>query len=176
MANPKFMFCVDDGLDDSFLPTRAEPLSTGWDVKAAQDYEFNPFDKYKISLGIRAFIPDGWWLELRPRSSTFGKKNLSCLYGVIDQGYEGSILLACQYIPHGICDKITNSDWKMHFKFDLYLEALKIKKGEAIGQLVPVKRQEMDVESISKEGFEQMCKERGAKRGAGGFGSTDAKQ
>lgn len=161
----KFYFCIDDGLDESFLPTKAEPLSTGYDVKAAQNYEFNPFDKHKISLGIKAFIPTGWWLELRPRSSTFGKKDLSCLYGVIDQSYEGDILLACQYIPPGICEKIIDSDQ----------EPLKISKGEAIGQLVPVRRQEMDIQSVSKEEFETMCADRGAKRGAGGFGSSDKK-
>jgi len=97
--NPKFMFCVEDGLDESFLPTKAEELSTGYDAKSAVDIELFPFDVAKISLGIRAFIDQGWWLELRPRSSSFAKKNLSCLYGVIDESYENSILFACQYIP-----------------------------------------------------------------------------
>jgi dUTPase len=82
------------------------------------------------------------------------KKNLHALYGVIDEDYEGNMIFACQYQP-------TNSN-----------NILSIEKGEAVGQLIPVKRQEIVVEQVSNEEYERLCKERSATRGAGGFGST----
>ena len=47
--------------------------------------------------------------------------------------------------------------------------------GEALGQIIPVKRKEMIVESISNEEYNELCKQRNAERGIGGFGSTDVK-
>jgi len=90
---PKYKFLVVNN-DSSFLPRRAESKATGYDVKASIDLSTNKNlnyidmikDKmYKIPLGIKVFCPDGWWLELRPRSSTFVKKEFNCLYGVIDE-------------------------------------------------------------------------------------------
>ena len=52
------------------------------------------------------------------------------------------------------------------------LTDLVINWGDALGQLIPVKRQEMIVEGISNEEYDQLCKERGHSRGANGFGST----
>jgi dUTPase len=93
-------------------------------------------------------------MELRPRSSSFAKKNLHALYGVIDEDYEGNCVFAAQYIPHD------------------YTVALEIQEGEAIGQIIPVKRQEMIVERVTNEEYEKLCKGRQATRGSGGFGST----
>lgn len=170
---PIFKFLLDDGLDETFLPTKAEPNATGWDVRAAEEVWFTPTKPVKIPLGVRCFAPDGWWLELRPRSSTFGKKNIHALYGVIDCSYEGELIFSCQWIPvldSFISKIIQGQDWS-----ELFSHLFKIEKGERIGQLIPVRRQEMKVESITKEQFESLCKERGANRGSGGYGSTGDK-
>lgn len=110
----------------------------------------------KIPLGFRVFCPPGWWLELRPRSSTFAKKNLHALYGVIDEDFEGQMIFAAQFIPE-VAGGLT---------------CLTIQEGEAIGQIVPIRRQEMKIERVSNEEYENFCKERNTTRGAGGFGST----
>lgn len=156
---PIFKFAIRKDLDATrFTPKRGTELSTGWDVSAAIG---NPVilraGQYaKIPLGFRVLPPAGWWLELRPRSSTFAKKQLNCLYGVIDEDYEGECLFACQYIPD----------------ISSLGKDLTINPGDAIGQVVPVKRQEMKVEIVTNEEYETFCQERSAKRGAGGFGST----
>lgn len=105
------------------------------------------------------FAPEGWWMELRPRSSTFAKKQLHSLYGVIDEDYEGQCLFACQYIPD---ISALGSDLKIEF-------------GEAIGQIVPVRRQEMIVQSVTEDEYKELVTSRNLNRGAGGFGSTDKK-
>jgi dUTPase len=157
---PLFQFALRDDLSEDFVPRQGTPLSTGWDVRAAfadgKDLIIRAGRHIKIPLGFRVLAPTGWWLELRPRSSTFAKRHLHALYGVIDEDYEGECIFACQYLPDAT---------------DLYTD-LTIAFGDAIGQIVPVKRQIMEVRQISNEEFAQKCKERSAQRGAGGFGST----
>lgn len=143
--------------DAQFLPVRGTSKSTGWDVRvAAKNLVARPGQYLKIPLGFRVFAPKGWWLELRPRSSTFAKKQLHALYGVIDEDYEGSCIFVCQYIPD----------------LNSFVKDLELAFGEAIGQIVPIKRQEMLIEEASNEEFDLLCKNRNAQRGAGGFGST----
>lgn len=165
MDSPIFKFALREDLQNhpELLPTRAEPKATGWDVRCAEDLVIRPFEKVKIHLGLRGFCPDGWWYEIKPRSSTFTKKNLHALYGTIDETYEGELIFACQYIP----------PMKLEYDgFEWPSPTLELKFGDAIGQLIPIKRQEMIVESISNEEYDNLCRERNSIRGAGGFGST----
>lgn len=172
MNIPTYKFALREDLKDDkrFLPTRAEPDATGWDVRAAM-HDKNALTVFsgqyvKIPLGIRSFCPPGWWYELKPRSSSFAKKGLHALYGTIDQNFENELIFAAQYLPG-----MTQSDGKVEF----YTNKLVIEFGEAIGQIIPVKRQEMLVEEVSNEEYDNLCKVRNGVRGIGGFGSTDRK-
>lgn len=178
MSTPIFKFAVREDLKDcgiDFLPSRAEPFATGWDVRAAfpnrKSVTIRAGEYIKIPLGFRAFCPEGWWYELKPRSSTFAKKYLHCLYGTIDQCFENQLLLAGQYLPNVPLDEfgqIITSLYKPDPEMTLTIEF-----GEAIGQIIPVRRKDMEVVSISNEEYDSLCKSRGAARGTGGFGSTD---
>lgn len=183
---PSFKFCLREDLQENkeFLPTRGEPKATGWDVRVAskEDIVLQPFQKVLIPLGFRAFCPDGWWFELKPRSSTFAKKHLHSLYGTIDEGYEGYLVFACQYIPElefysdytYIADGHSSEDKKIRYlNCDNINTTLTLKFGEAIGQIIPVQRQEMNVEEVSTKEYENLCSKRNGVRGIGGFGSTD---
>lgn len=150
---PVFKFALKEGLSDIYLPTKGSDRASGWDVRSTDKLIIRPGEYVKIPLGFRIFSPPGWWLELRPRSSTFAKKNLHALYGVIDEDYEGMLVFAGQYIP------------QTGF-------SLEIQQGEAIGQIIPIRRQEMKVEMVTNEEYERLCKERNTSRGEGGFGST----
>ncbi len=171
MISPRYVFAVKDGLDTSFVPTRGDSVSTGWDVRAAEDVVLHPTMLVKIPLGIRCFAPEGWWLEIRPRSSTFAKKELSSLYGVVDESYEGELIFACQWLPD-IYKFPAEERSKIYAGNVRAAQTLTIEKGERIAQIVPVKRQEMAVVYASNKLFDEMCENRGLKRGAGGFGST----
>jgi len=158
-----FKFAIREDLEDvaeKFLPQKAEPGSTGWDVRAApknrKPINIKPGEYARIPLGFRALPPEGWWYELRPRSSTFAKKHLNCLYGVIDNSYENEVLLAMQYIPD------------IH---DLG-KTLSIEFGDAIGQIIPIKLVDMEVISVSNIDIDVLYKARAGLRGTGGFGST----
>lgn len=172
-TNPKFKFLLNEDLPGEFLPTRAKPKDTGWDVRSAVPgtMVIKPFQHVLIDLGFRIIAPEGYWLNLKPRSSSFLKLHMNCLYGVIDQSYTGSCMLAAQYIPEVPCVEIKDTFKGSRFKIDesaLY-NPLVISHGDRIGQVVPVKRQEMDVERIFKDEFLDHVKENGER---GGFGHS----
>jgi dUTP pyrophosphatase len=165
---PTFQFALSEGLGDEFLPTKGSERATGWDVRANGDQIIYMGMYAKISLGFRVFTPEGWWLKLSPRSSSFTKKSLHALYGVIDEDYGGQMIFACQYLPEAIGSQQM---------LDIFnYPKLEIKHGEAIGQLIPVRREEMKVRKVSNEEIENLYRERGSKRGSGGFGSTDGRK
>lgn len=167
--NPIFKFAIREDLKDTgtlFLPTRATARSTGWDVRAAvpdrKPLIVEAGQMVKIPLGFRTFCPEGWWFELKPRSSTFAKKHLHCLYGTVDEDYRGELILAAQYMPNYIGHRLSTIEHT----------SLTIEFGEALGQIIPVKLKEMKVEQISNEEYDSLCKNCNAERGVGGFGST----
>jgi dUTPase len=160
MTKPTYKFALRDGLDDNFLPSKGEPHATGWDVRAAfhdkKDLVIKPGEYFKIPLGFRSLPPEGWWYHLHPRSSSFTKKHVHCLIGTVDESWEGETLWAGQYQPDAT---LLTSD-------------LVIKYGEAVAQIIPVRREEMNVMKVSNSELDQAFETRGYGRKTGGFGST----
>jgi len=135
-----------DGLD---LPAYETLGAAGMDVRAAipdgQPIVLEPGQREMVPTGLSVAIPEGYEIQMRPRSGLAAKHGLTCLNtpGTIDSDYRGELKVIL--INHGS-------------------EAFTIKRGERIGQMVlaPVTRivwQEVD--DLSETA-----------RGAGGFGST----
>ena len=177
--NPIFKFALREDIveEKQFLPTRVESKATCWDVKAAfpdrGSLVLKPFQKAMIPLGFRTFCPDGWWFRLNPRSSTYGKKHLGSLYGIIDETYEGELIFACQYLPS--IDVTPSVDGNVFYNKS-WTQSLTIKFGESIGQIYPVHRDEMTVVEVSNEEYDLLCKNRNGERGTGGWGSSDGQK
>lgn len=152
----KFALRADLSNNKEFLPAKLDPDSTGWDVRCAEPNGVSmKSNEYKlIRLGFRMFAPEGMWLELRPRSSSFAKKHLHALYGVIDENFENELLFACQFIPEWSGDTL-------HIEF-----------GERIGQVIPVRKRSMETCEITNEEYDRLVVLRNSGRGTGGFGST----
>ena len=76
MLTPKFKFALREDLKDmkQFLPTRTTDRSSGWDISCAwddhKDHTVQPGEFVKIPLGIRCIPDEGYWYEVKPRSST----------------------------------------------------------------------------------------------------------
>ncbi|MCZ2224644.1 MAG: hypothetical protein LC122_13545 [Chitinophagales bacterium] len=153
---PDYFFCqIEKNTEVNFLPKKAEPNATGYDVKAAESVIVQPGELVKIRLGFKVLCPEGWWLQLNPRSSTFMKKELVCLVGIIDQDFNHEVCLVGKYLP----------------KYYFQAEPLKIEFGERIGQVVPVKIQEMGINEIDESEYNAKFALRNAERN-GGFGSS----
>jgi dUTPase len=146
---------------ESFIPSRSEPEAACWDVRCAEPdgIALAPEKYIKIPLGFRVFSPQGWWLELRPRSGTLIKKHIHSLYGVIDTNFEGQCFFCGQYMPDADINLNRNNFKKICF-------------GERIAQIRPVKLYNMVCKKISNERYDAMGFARNGERGTSGFGGS----
>ncbi|PKO10008.1 MAG: hypothetical protein CVU40_07290 [Chloroflexi bacterium HGW-Chloroflexi-2] len=95
----------------AFLPTRKHPVDAGLDIYANCNIVIEPHSTSIVSTGITLEITNGFVGLLKPK----GRNNHLLGAGVVDAGYQGEILV-----------KVANiSD-----------HPLKIKPGDAVGQLL----------------------------------------
>ena len=77
------------------MPLYATPLSAGMDVRAAVDTPvvIEPQQRALIPTGLRVALPEGYELQMRPRSGLALKKGITLLNspGTIDADYRGEI-------------------------------------------------------------------------------------
>jgi dUTP pyrophosphatase len=134
------------GLD---LPAYETAGSAGMDVRAAvpdrEPMVLAPGQRAMVPTGLSVAIPEGYEIQVRPRSGLAAKHGLTCLNtpGTIDSDYRGEIKVIL---------------------INLGAEPFTIQRGERIAQLVlaPVTRLAWSqVEALGETA-----------RGAGGFGST----
>ncbi len=135
------------GLD---LPAYATAGAAGMDAVAAIDRDLllAPGARAAVPTGLKLAIPDGYELQVRPRSGLALKHGLTVANapGTIDSDYRGELMVLL---------------------VNLGLEAMTITRGMRIAQLVvaPVVRARwLPVEAVAPD----------TARGTGGFGSTGA--
>ena len=131
------------------LPAYETLGAAGMDVRAAvpkdEPIMLMPGTRAMVPTGLSVAIPQGYEIQMRPRSGLAAKHGITCLNspGTIDSDYRGELKVIL--INHGV-------------------EAFTIARGERIGQmlLAPVTRLVWEqVESLDETA-----------RGGGGFGST----
>jgi len=127
------------------LPSYASPGAAGLDVVAAEDFDLSPGQRHAVATGFRVAIPDGYEIQVRPRSGLAFKHGISVpnTPGTIDSDYRGELKILL--INHG--DK-----------------PFAIRRGERIAQLVPA--------AVTLAEFDEVDALDDTHRGAGGFGST----
>src|SRR5688572_15532962 len=80
---------------DELIPTYATPGSAGADLRAnlKEPLILAPGQKAMIPTGVRAEIPEGYELQVRPRSGLATKNGVTVLNspGTIDSDYRGEI-------------------------------------------------------------------------------------
>jgi len=127
------------------LPAYATDGAAGMDVLAAEDVSLAPGARHAVATGLAVAIPDGFEIQVRPRSGLAIKHGISVpnTPGTIDSDYRGELKVIL--INHGT-------------------EAFAVKRGDRIAQLVlaPVTRASwLPVDELDETA-----------RGDGGFGST----
>jgi dUTP pyrophosphatase len=73
------------------LPEAAYPGDAGFDLYACEDTVVPPGEWRDINVGIEIEPPPGYWVRLVGRSSTFRRRGLAIIEGVVDNGYRGGI-------------------------------------------------------------------------------------
>ena len=127
------------------LPAYATEHAAGLDIVAAEALTLRPGARHAVATGFAIAIPDGYEVQVRPRSGLALKHGITCLNtpGTIDSDYRGEVKVILA---------------------NLGSEDFEIIRGERIAQLVPAPVQRARFAEVAELGETQ--------RGAGGFGST----
>lgn len=78
------------------LPALATPGSAGYDVASAEEGTVGPMERKLFRTGFALAIPDGWEVQLRPRSGLALKHGISLpnTPATIDSDYRGELMVA----------------------------------------------------------------------------------
>jgi dUTP pyrophosphatase len=127
------------------LPSYASSGAAGLDVVAAEQVTLPPGGRHAVSTGFAIAIPEGYEVQVRPRSGLALKHGITCLNtpGTIDSDYRGEVKVILA---------------------NLGSEPFDVRRGERIAQLVPA--------PVQKARFVEVDDLDQTERGSGGFGST----
>ena len=127
------------------LPAYATPHAAGMDVVAAEDVIIPPGGRHAVATGFAIAIPEGYEVQVRPRSGLALKHGITCLNtpGTIDADYRGEVKVILA---------------------NLGQESFAVARGERIAQLVPA--------AVTRACFSEVAALDETMRGVGGFGST----
>ena len=127
------------------LPAYATEHAAGMDVVAAESLTLGPGERHAVATGFAIAIPQGFEVQVRPRSGLALKHGITCLNtpGTIDSDYRGEVKVILA---------------------NLGAEPFEVVRGERIAQLVPA--------PVLRARFEEVADLDDTARGAGGFGST----
>lgn len=132
------------------LPQYETALAAGLDAKAdiAESITIKPLERVMVPTGLYVELPEGYEMQIRPRSGMAAKFGLTVLNtpGTIDPDYRGEIKIILA---------------------NLSSEPYELKPGERIAQMVVAR-----FERIEWEAVERLSE---TERGAGGFGHTGTK-
>lgn len=133
--------------DDQAMPTRAYDDDAGLDLYTSQDTTIAPGAFCDVPCGLRVALPPSTWGLVTGRSSALRRKGLLVHSGVIDAGYRGDLYAGA---------------------FNLTSEAVEVKQGERIAQLIVLNNR---TKHVMPERVDQLPI---SKRGVNGFGSSGA--
>lgn len=127
------------------LPQYATTGAAGMDVLSAEDVVLEPGMRHAVATGLAMAIPQGYEIQVRPRSGLALKHGVSVpnTPGTIDSDYRGELKIIL--INHGT-------------------EPFPIKRGERVAQLV--------LAPVTLAAWDEVAELDSTERGEGGFGST----
>lgn len=151
--------------EGAILPEYARPGDAGMDVYAAEEAYINPGETVVIPTGLKLAIPEGFEIQVRPRSGVSLKTPLRITNspGTIDSGYRdelGIIMTNTSETNGKESEEVFTIDSKGNRKGIYH-----IRKGDRIAQIVLQEVPRMKLSVVDS------VKGIGTDRG-GGFGST----
>lgn len=127
------------------LPAYSTPGSAGMDVVSAENIDLEPGQRHAVATGFKVAIPDGYEIQVRPRSGLALKHGISVpnTPGTIDSDYRGELKI---------------------IMINFGRESFPVRRGERIAQLVPA--------AVTPAAWSEVEELDDTHRGANGFGST----
>lgn len=129
--------------EKAVLPSRASPLSAGYDLSSATEVKVPARGKALVPTDLSIAIPEGTYARIAPRSGLAWKHSIDVGAGVIDADYRGPVGV--------ILFNHSNIDFE-------------VKVGDRIAQLI--------IQVIMMPDVVEVDDLDSTVRGAGGFGST----
>jgi dUTP pyrophosphatase len=126
-------------VDGAQVPAYAHETDAGADVFALEDVTLEPGETKIVRTGISVQIPQGYEIQVRPRSglSARSKLRIANTPGTLDSGYRGEVGIICENIDSKVRDvKIDYVDGKPVLLGVDYGSPITIEKGQKIAQLV----------------------------------------
>ena len=82
-------------------PSKAHESDAGWDLRVSEKVLLAPGERYTFETGLYLEIPDGYEVEIRPRSGIATKHGITLPNSpaTIDSGYRGEVKVCL--INHG---------------------------------------------------------------------------
>ena len=79
--------------EDAVFPKYAYPSDSGFDLHSTEDLSVGPFGRILVPTGLKVSFPEGYEIQVRPKSGLAIKQGLTVLNtpGTVDQGYTGEI-------------------------------------------------------------------------------------
>jgi dUTP pyrophosphatase len=77
--------------EDAQLPTYAHFGDAGADLYASEEIDIQPNEVKIIPTGLKVEIPDGYEIQVRPRSGMSVKTPILGILGTVDSGYRGPL-------------------------------------------------------------------------------------
>lgn len=147
---------------DAKIPVKAHVSDAGMDVYAVEKTMLSPFVPTLVRTGLVPCIPEGYEIQVRPRSGLALKQGITVLNspGTVDSGYRSEIGVILMWMPQSYLrqDEV---------KFDMgYI----IDKGDRIAQFVVAPVLECETCEVEDVGTSDR-----SEAGHNGFGSTGIK-
>lgn len=152
--------------DTAIIPSYANPDDAGMDIFAAEDVSIEPGSTKLVPTGLKVAIPEGFELQVRPRSgiSLRTRLRLSNSPGTIDSGYRDEVRIIVSNLSDPKTAEISRTLDKSNGGDGTYY----IKTGDRIAQFVLARVPMIVFEET--DDVSVIGKNRG-----GGFGSTGHK-
>lgn len=154
---------------DAVIPAYATDGASGFDLVACEDIIIAPGGTAKVPLGLAFQIPEGYEMQIRPRSGVTLKTKLRVQLGTVDADYRGEVgVVVDNTMPSAeyYGDFFTIDNLPQHvgiYKEGTYI----IRKGDRIAQGI--------IQTVPSAKFTIVDKLSDTGRGEGGFGSTGVK-
>lgn len=150
---------------DAVIPQYAKPGDAGFDLVAVEDVIIEPGETALIPTGLAFEIPEGYELQIRPRSGITSKTKLRVQLGTIDAGYRGEVSVI---VDNTSTDTWSNASRRVDNTYDELTRnktrGYIIRKGDRIAQGV--------IAPVASATFTEVDELGESQRGEGGFGSS----
>lgn len=164
---------------DAQIPQYAHASDACFDLVAAEDVVIEPGETALVKTGLAFEVPEGYEMQIRPRSGITLKTKLRVQLGTVDAGYRGEVGVIVDNIAQWIYD--TNEAGTLINVCRGYAESVSgtlvdipyeivgagtyiIRKGDRIAQAV--------IKPVEQAAFTDVAELDDSDRGAGGFGSS----